>query len=270
MDIDNKGNKIVGNYPKICNSTINFNGKNNILYCAENLDLNGTYIEFRGNNAVAFINASYIHKGNILLNNNCTVYIGKMTFLFGISIQTVNDKHCFIGDDCLFASGVKIRNTDSHCIYDCFTYERLNQCESIYIGDHVWLAEDVLILKGTQIDSGCVIGARSVVANKKIPHNTIWAGNPVRKIKENIFWDKQGTHKFTAQMEKDSLYYPDYISNHHKDFALDHWKYEYNKDEETAWEYLEENFAKMGNEDKLEFFVRLDNKKTKNRFVHLY
>ncbi|MBD5518940.1 MAG: hypothetical protein HDR07_10835 [Lachnospiraceae bacterium] len=65
-----------------------------------------------------------------------------------------------------------IRNSDSHLIYSCDDGNRINPPQSVYIGDHVWIGEMVRILKDTQIDSGSIVGVRSVVADKK-PHNSI-------------------------------------------------------------------------------------------------
>ena len=53
-----------------------------------------------------------------------------------------------------------------------------------------------MILKGTRIHSGCVIGAKSLVAGKNIDSNSIYAGNPIKKIRDNIFWDRDCVHYY--------------------------------------------------------------------------
>lgn len=50
------------------------------------------------------------------------------------------------------------------------------------IGDHVWLGERVLVLKGVSIGSNSIIGSGSVVT-KSIPPFSLAVGNPARVIK---------------------------------------------------------------------------------------
>lgn len=54
--------------------------------------------------------------------------------------------------------------------------KRINPAKSIYIGSHVWLADNVTILKGVDIGSGSIIGINSTVT-KSIGQYCIAAGN---------------------------------------------------------------------------------------------
>lgn len=62
----------------------------------------------------------------------------------------------------------------------------------VSIGDNSWIGEQVIILPGVHIGSGCIVGAGSVVT-KNVPDNCIVAGNPARVIKkwENGEWVSQ-------------------------------------------------------------------------------
>lgn len=51
------------------------------------------------------------------------------------------------------------------------------------IGDNVWLGDNVVVLPGTSIAHGSIIGANSVVAGA-IPPNSLAAGVPAQVIKE--------------------------------------------------------------------------------------
>lgn len=55
--------------------------------------------------------------------------------------------------------------------------------KKIEIGDDVWIGANVTILKGVNIQSGCVIGACSCVT-KCFGENSIICGVPAKKIKE--------------------------------------------------------------------------------------
>lgn len=52
----------------------------------------------------------------------------------------------------------------------------------IYIGDDVWIAQNVTVLKGTTIHDGAVIGAKALVKGD-VPQNAICVGVPSKIIK---------------------------------------------------------------------------------------
>ena len=60
----------------------------------------------------------------------------------------------------------------------------------IIIGDSCWIATDVFIAPGVQIDDGCIIGARSSVF-KNLPAYSICRGDPALKIRSRINNDIQ-------------------------------------------------------------------------------
>lgn len=98
------------------------------------------------------------------------------------------DTNITIGEDCLFAT-VRFRPSDSHKIIGVATGERINPPADIVIGDHVWLAEDVLVLKGVTIGSGSIVGARSMVT-RDLPSNVLAAGSPAKVIREGVRWEE--------------------------------------------------------------------------------
>jgi len=53
----------------------------------------------------------------------------------------------------------------------------------IRIGNHVWIADKVTILKGVTIGSNVVIAANSVV-NQDVPDNSVVGGVPARVLKQ--------------------------------------------------------------------------------------
>jgi acetyltransferase-like isoleucine patch superfamily enzyme len=57
-------------------------------------------------------------------------------------------------------------------------------CAEIYIGDDVWLAANVIILKGVRIGSGSIVAAGSVVTAGEFPERSLIAGNPAKFIRE--------------------------------------------------------------------------------------
>jgi len=53
----------------------------------------------------------------------------------------------------------------------------------IVVRDNVYIGNNVLIMPGVEIGSDVIIGAGSIVT-KSIPNNSIYAGNPAKKIGE--------------------------------------------------------------------------------------
>jgi acetyltransferase-like isoleucine patch superfamily enzyme len=58
-----------------------------------------------------------------------------------------------------------------------------SNCKEVIIGKDVWIAANVLILKGVEIGDEAIIGAGSVVTGN-VPSKTIFAGNPAVKIRD--------------------------------------------------------------------------------------
>ncbi len=90
------------------------------------------------------------------------------------------------GDNVLLGPGVKIW-TINHEFMDA--EKTINQQgwskESVSIGHDVWLAANVIVLPGSMIPDGVVIGANSVVTKKTtIEPYHLYVGNPLRKIKK--------------------------------------------------------------------------------------
>ena len=194
-----KNNVFIGNLPKMINSKIIFNGKNNILFCDENVCLEDSILNFECNNSVIYLSSNkHKYKIKVDIRNNSVFYIGENCYFNNLAnIYLSEEKNIIIGSNCLFSINIFMRTADPHLIYDINTHKRINLSKSIYVGDHVWIGQDTLILKGSTIGSGTIIGACSLVSNKKLNSNCIYAGNKLRLIKENIFWDGKCVHKWT-------------------------------------------------------------------------
>ncbi|MDE6017512.1 MAG: acetyltransferase [Muribaculaceae bacterium] len=98
-----------------------------------------------------------------------------------------------IGNDVLIASHVYISD-NSHGSYkgdlndsspDIVPIQRPYFVAPVKIGDRVWLGEGVIIMPGSEIGDGSIVGAHSIVSGI-VPTNSIVAGSPARIIK---IWD---------------------------------------------------------------------------------
>lgn len=186
-------------------------GAGNRLLADEDFLANGTgRITFRGHNSVVSVAAGCVTSGiDFTLGTGSSITVGAdcvLGYLFiylaeGASV-TVGAGCGFnglirlmahepgrieIGQGCLFAGGTDLSVSDMHSIVDTTTGRRINPAGDISLGDRVWIGVDALVLKGTRIGEGSVIGARSVVT-RDIPANALAAGSPARVIKTNVSW----------------------------------------------------------------------------------
>lgn len=167
-----------------------FNAKNCKLEIHENVILDGVALNFACDNSYILIQQNSLFKGAANLGLGCSLVIGAGLTVTGLCyIEAAENTNISIGEDCMFASLVQIRTDDAHPIFDISTKERVNKSRSIQIGKRVWLGYDSILLSGTAIGDGSVVGIRSVVKGT-IPKNCICAGIPARVIKEGISWER--------------------------------------------------------------------------------
>lgn len=214
-DINNRSslmdNKLIGN-PNLINSTITFTGKNNILFCEDNINIVNTSIQFHGDNSVVYL---CFTKSNYVLDihifQNSLIYMGrdnKMSPVTHINVQ--EHQNLIIGDDCIIGSNCNIRTSDAHIVYDSNSKKRVNNSSSVFIGDHVWLAHQIYIEMGVRIGSGAILNNNSHIYKYSIlKSNNLYAGNPARIVQKDVFFTKDYTGNFT---EENTLNVQDYNS----------------------------------------------------------
>ncbi|WP_072221871.1 acyltransferase, partial [Campylobacter coli] len=167
---------------------VNFNThKNNIIFIVGNI--NNIKVDFFGSNSVVFLgdNCSLFH---IEIASESVCYIGDNTTSGGANLVAIENQNIIIGNDCLFSWEILLTTSNYHGIYDIHNKNRVSLGGGIYIGDHVWCGRRVSILKNSRIYSGSIIGFNSLLCSRKFFSNSIIAGNPAKKIKDNIFWIK--------------------------------------------------------------------------------
>jgi acetyltransferase-like isoleucine patch superfamily enzyme len=112
-----------------------------------------------------------------------TLHIGdRASFAAGVHISAIES--ITIGDDCLVAEGVSIR--DSQHGYERDIPIRLQPLSAspVKIGDDVWIGRGSAVLQGAQLGDGCVVGADSQMRSGEYSANGIYVGVPARRLKE--------------------------------------------------------------------------------------
>lgn len=157
------------------------------------------------------VNTTFKQKGYFdIRKKGKLIFNGKANFSSGISIRIDNgivtignkfscNKNCFIacsegitlGENVLLGWNVNIRDSDGHSIIILDSEDNKkfkSEDHKVSIGNHVWVASNVDILKGVKIPTNCVIGYNSCVTKKFTQENCILAGYPAKVVKENIDW----------------------------------------------------------------------------------
>lgn len=183
---------------------VSFYGKNNIAIIHDAaIELSGS-IEFHGNFGHFSLGGKSSFRGQVIIGDKCKVSIGnKTTITKNCFINTAEETDVIIGDDCMIASNTILRTHDSHPIFDIITQARINVAESIIIGAHVWLGDQVIVLGGARIGEGSIIGIRGLVTGT-IPNNSIAAGSPARVIRTNIAWERPNLNKSKLNVVNDA------------------------------------------------------------------
>lgn len=161
----------------------------NRLYALSGSCINKLNVYFRGNSNRIVLDENVtirdILKIEIYGDNNY-VHIGKNTSICDLAIILGEGGSVCIGESCLFASEIMIRQTDGHPIFDQ-NGERINKGKNVNIGNHVWVGDRASVLGGFNIGNESVVGY-GTVSSSCFGDNCIIAGNPARIVRENIIW----------------------------------------------------------------------------------
>ena len=110
----------------------------------------------------------------------CNVVIGSRVFIGQGCVIAAHD--CIvIGDDCLIAENVTIRDQDHETSATPYNRQPFVTAPVI-IGANVWIGAGAIVLKGVRIWDNAIIAAGSVVT-KDVPEGTTVAGVPAKEIK---------------------------------------------------------------------------------------
>lgn len=186
---DALGNRIQCANPLGADVEVRFLGVDNVLTVSPDAKLGRLKLIFCCNHGRCHIGGGNL-EGDIRIGEDCSVDIGDGISCTGpCYLSTAEGTSISIGADCMLARGNEIRADDAHPIFDVGTGTRVNPSRSITLGAHVWLADRAVVLAGSQIGSGSVIGFGSIVKGH-IPNNCVAAGVPAQVIRTNCAWER--------------------------------------------------------------------------------
>lgn len=136
---------------------------------------------------IIFRKDAHIGHGAILCVVNDGVLDLGENFAISGTTSIITYKEIRIGANVQFAWNSLVMDSDAHTIIDT-QGNALPNCIPVRIGDHVWIASNVTILKGTEIGDNCVVAANSLCNKTYQQPNRIIAGSPAKEIKEIGSW----------------------------------------------------------------------------------
>ena len=188
-------NTIIGlNLSYLKKTKILIYGKNNVVDFGETCYLESSRVYIYGNNNKIILGKRIYAEGvdfHIEDNYN-TLTIGDHTSFNGYThLALTEGKNITIGEDCMFASNITVRTGDSHSIIEIDSKKRINEAKDVSIGEHVWLGNHTIILKGVNIQPHSIIGSGSIVPVSFNEGYVAIAGNPAKIIKYGVDWKRE-------------------------------------------------------------------------------
>lgn len=143
------------------------------------------FLQIGTNGVVMFAGKAIMGKGISLIVDCGTLTIGDNFSCNRNCCISCNDQ-IYVGNNVIWGWNVELLDSDNHIIVKD-GMAKVNK-ESIIIGNNVWLAAYVHILKGSEIAKGTVVGYRSLVVGKFQDENVILIGSPATITNHSIEW----------------------------------------------------------------------------------
>lgn len=170
---------------------ISIHGRNNHLIIGQDTVLGGGMIELRNHDSSITIGTNCNLTGALRCRAvNSHIRIGNHTTMMGAQITLHEAGMITLGEDCMLSGDIAMDVSDMHSILDKDTGERLNMPRDILIGDHVWLAQGVRVMKGARIGQDVIVGSRAMVLGT-IPAHSLAVGAPARVVRSGVTWDRR-------------------------------------------------------------------------------
>ncbi|MGD0279556.1 MAG: acyltransferase [Smithella sp.] len=137
--------------------------------------------------------AKIIFKGNAIFSEGVLISVDRGVLVLGNNFVANKNfyiscnKRVELGDDITVGWNVNILDSDNHTV---ISPQGLKVgMRDIKIGNHVWIAAQVDILKGSCVCDNSVIAYRSLVCKHFTKSNVLIGGAPANIIEHNINWD---------------------------------------------------------------------------------
>lgn len=168
--VDGKDSVIlIGANSKLHKTSIRINGKRSYVVIGPGCDLKGVELQVKG--------------------HDCLIIIGAGTTWESGAAICDSAESIVVGDDCMFSSGVILRVSDGHSIWQAGGSKRISTPKSVLIHPHVWLGNSTRVSKGAIVGMGTTVGQMSLVTGRLAPHS-IYGGVPARLLRSESEWSR--------------------------------------------------------------------------------
>lgn len=134
--------------------------------------------------AVLDINGGTINYGaDIEVFPQAHLELGK-SIAFNINATIICGDHIQIADNVCFGRNVTVRDNSGEHFMSRKVYKNKRP---VTIGQHSWITEQSMVMPGSKIGVGVIVGAGSLVQGK-LPNFTLATGRPAVVVDEDIFW----------------------------------------------------------------------------------
>lgn len=99
-------------------------------------------------------------------------------------------KHITIGEDAMLGRNIVIYDSDYHQVLDP-AGKMKNFSKEVVVGAHVWLTNQIMVLKGVKIGDGALISPYTVVRKDVPAHSMIVNGALQKVISEDVSWSRE-------------------------------------------------------------------------------
>lgn len=173
------GRVILPDNPRKAQIQIGFQyvGTHDVTYRRTVLEIDGT---------LQFLGTAYIGSGSQLCVGRDGHLVAGDNFQISCAGQVVCLGNMTIGSRFLMGWEGMLLDTDFHTLENVQSKEITKAARDVTIGNNVWTGARSIILKGSNIADGSVVGANSVVSGQFTAPNCIIAGNPGKVIKEGF------------------------------------------------------------------------------------
>lgn len=203
LDIVGSGNKIIFHsdrkmkkFPSGLNLKIR--GDNNIINIELPITFEDVLISMDSDNTFEILSQIYSVTGaRFYVEEGADVVIGRDCELCNGNLHVVVNNgwkkrpKLSIGNRVHIARDCIIRTSDGQAIIDLKSGLAINEPKDVIIEDDVWITSRCIILKGSYIAKGNIVGAGSLVNKQFFKNNVVLAGAPAKIIKENVFWSRE-------------------------------------------------------------------------------
>jgi len=188
------------------------NGSYLILYKNAVLDLHpSSRIYIRGKNLEIGINKLRKSKSETHLrmrenavwnsNNGCGLFYNTVLEIHGNAVFnseffTMNGgsviicaKHIKFGEDVMLGRNIIIYDSDYHQVLNDEGNMK-NSSKEVTINDHVWLTNQIMVMKGVTIGIGTIVSPYTVIRKDLPEYSLVVSSNSSKVISDNIHWSR--------------------------------------------------------------------------------